>query len=328
MDKIIGIGNALVDILARVDDESIIDELHLTKGGIEFIDEQRLNELKQRMKAMNAQSIPGGSAGNTIRALATLGSNVGFIGKVGDDEFGEFYKNACTRSGIETTFITGTLPTGVAVTYITPDGERTFADYLGSAATLEADDLTAEMFKGYSYLYIEGYLVQNHEMILRAAEMAKQEGLQICLDLASYNIVEAERDFFRLLLTKYVDIVFSNEEEAKSFTGEQPEDALHDISKLCSVAIVKMGKNGSYIKKGTETIKVEAIKVNDVIDTTGAGDFFAAGFLYGLTGGGGVPKCAQIGSLLASKVIQVIGTELQPATWEEIKSSINSIVSE
>ena len=165
-------------------------------------------------------------------------------------------------------------------------------------------------------------------MILRAAEMAKQEGLQICLDLASYNIVEAERDFFRLLLTKYVDIVFSNEEEAKSFTGEQPEDALHDISKLCSVAIVKMGKNGSYIKKGTETIKVEAIKVNDVIDTTGAGDFFAAGFLYGLTSGYSFPKCAQIGSLLASKVIQVIGTELQPATWEEIKSSINSIVSE
>lgn len=328
MDKIIGIGNALVDILARINDDSLINELHLTKGGIEFIDEQQLDELKHRMQQMKAQRAPGGSAGNTIRAMATLGSNVGFIGKVGDDELGQFYKDACQKAGIESTFFISNLPTGIAATFITPEGERTFADYLGAAAVLEAEELTSDMFKGYSYLYIEGYLVQNHEMILKAAEMAKQEGLQICLDMASYNVVEAEKEFFELLLTKYVDIVFSNEEEAKSFTGKDPEEALNEISKLCSVAIVKMGKKGSYIKKGTEIIKVEAIEVKDVIDTTGAGDYFAAGFLYGLTSGYSFVKCAQIGSLLASKVIQVIGTELQEETWDEIKSEINDIVSE
>ena len=328
MDKIIGIGNALVDILARVDSDAIIDELHLTKGGIEFIDEKRLTKLKEMMSSMQAHKIPGGSAGNTIRALAILGSNVGFIGKIGDDEYGKFYKASCEKAGIEPTFITGDLPTGVAVTYITPDGERTFADYLGSAATLTSEDLTPEMLKDCSYLYIEGYLVQNHEMILKAAEMAKQQGLQICIDLASYNVVEADKGFFRMLLTKYVDIVFSNEEEAKAFTGEDPENALNDISQLCSVAIVKMGKKGSIIKKGTETIRVEAITVDNVIDTTGAGDYFAAGFLYGLTSGYSFAKCAQIGSLLASKVISVIGTELKEETWECIKSEINAIVTE
>lgn len=328
MDKIIGIGNALVDVLARVNDDSIINELQLTKGGIELIDKDRYIYISGMVEAMDTHMASGGSTGNTIRALGILGCNVGFIGKIGEDTPGTFYKASCERDGVSASLITSPLPTGVATTFITPDGERTFADYLGAAATLEADDLTAEMFKGYSYLYIEGYLVQNHEMILKAAEMAKQEGLQICLDMASYNIVEAERDFFKLLLTKYVDIVFSNEEEARSFTGGKPEDALHDISKLCSVAIVKMGKNGSYIKKGTETIRVEAIQVDTVIDTTGAGDYFAAGFLYGLTSGYSFAKCAQIGSLLASKVIQVVGTELQPAVWKEIKSTINDIVSE
>ncbi len=328
MDKIIGIGNALVDILARVGDEAIIDELHLTKGGIEFIDEKQLAELKSRMQKMQTQTAPGGSAGNTVRALARLGCHTGFIGKTGNDEFGEFYFDACMKSGTIPTLIKGSLPTGMAFTYITPDGERTFADYLGSAATLEAQELTNDMFKGYSYLYLEGYLVQNHEMILKAAEMAKQEGLQICLDMASHNIVEAEKDFFELFLSKYVDIVFSNEEEAKSFTGKEPEKALEDISKLCSIAIVKMGEKGSCIKKGTETIKIEAAKVNEVVDTTGAGDYFAAGFLYGLTSGYSIVKCAQAGSLLASKVIQVVGTELPEHAWEEIKTGINKIASE
>ena len=156
---------------------------------------------------------------------------------------------------------------------------------MGAAASLKAEELSLDMFKGYAYLFAEGYLVQDHEMILHAIELAKEAGLQICLDMASYNIVAGDMDFFSLLINKYVDIVFANEEEAKAFTGKEPEEALEIIAKKCSIAIVKVGANGSYIRKGTEEIKVSAIPVKKVMDTTGAGDYFAAGFLYGLTCG-------------------------------------------
>ena len=128
--------------------------------------------------------------------------------------------------------------------------------------------------------------------------------------MASYNIVENDLEFFSLLINKYVDIVFANEEEAKAFTGEEPEEALRVIAKKCSIAIVKVGANGSYIRKGTEEIKVSAIPVEKVLDTTGAGDYFAAGFLYGLTCGYSLEKCAKIGSILSGNVIQVIGTTI------------------
>ena len=182
--------------------------------------------------------------------------------------------------------------------------------------------ISLDMFKGYAYLFIEGYLVQDHDMILRAIELAKEAGLQVCLDMASYNIVEGDLEFFSLLVNKYVDIVFANEEEAKAFTGKEPEEALDIIAKMCSIAIVKVGARGSLIRKGTEMVQVQAAPVEKVVDTTGAGDYFAAGFLYGLTCGYSLEKCGKIGSLLSKDVIQVVGTELQAAQWEKIKEEI------
>ena len=184
------------------------------------------------------------------------------------------------------------------------------------------------MIRGYAYLYIEGYLVQDHDMILRAIKLAKEAGLQICLDMASYNIVEEDKEFFSLLINKYVDIVFANEEEAKAFTGKEPEEALEIIGKQCSIAIVKVGCRGSLIRKGTEEVKVDAIPVKKVLDTTGAGDYFSAGFLYGLTCGYSLEKCAKIGSILSGNVIQVIGTTIPKERWDEIKLNINEILSE
>lgn len=228
--------------------------------------------------------------------------------------------------GIEARLLLSTtLPSGVASTFISPDGERTFGTYLGAAATLKAEDLSLEMFKGYAYLFVEGYLVQDHDMILRAIELAKEAGLQVCLDMASYNIVEEDSDFFSLLINKYVDILFANEEEAKTFTGKEPEEALDIIAKMCSIAIVKLGARGSIIRKGTEEVRVEAVPVGKVADTTGAGDYFAAGFLYGLTCGYSLEKCAKIGSLLSGDVIRVIGTELPEAQWEKIRKEISEL---
>ena len=270
---------------------------------------------------------PGGAPCNVLAMLTKLGHKTAFIGKVGNDHYGDFFRKNLQKNNIEDNLLTSEqLPSGVASTFISQDGERTFGTYLGAAASLKAEDLTLEMFKGYAYLFIEGYLVQDHEMILHAIELAKEAGLQICLDMASYNIVENDLEFFSLLINKYVDIVFANEEEAKAFTGEEPEEALRVIAKKCS--IVKVGANGSYIRKGTEEIKVSAIPVEKVLDTTGAGDYFAAGFLYGLTCGYSLEKCAKIGSILSGNVIQVIGTTISPERWDEIKLNINKVLAE
>ncbi len=328
MDKIIGLGNALVDVLATLTDDSILEQMDLPKGSMQLIDSDKLQQINQVFSHMKTYLATGGSAGNTILGLACLGAGTGFIGKVGEDSYGEFYRNNLVRNGIEQKLLVCDLPSGVASTFISPDGQRTFGTFLGAASTLKAEELSLDMFRGYAYLYVEGYLVQDHQMILRAIELAKEAGLQVCMDLASYNIVEEDLDFFSMLIYKYVDVVFANEEEAKAFTGKEPEEALDRIACMCSIAVVKVGSGGSYIKKGTETVKVSAIPVPQVLDTTGAGDYFAAGFLYGLTSGYSLDKCAKIGSILAGNVIQVIGTTIPQAQWDEIKLNINEVLSE
>ncbi len=323
-------GNALVDVLATLNDDRILQEMGLPKGSMQLIDDAKLQQINDFFEQIKTHQATGGSAGNTILGLACLGASTGFIGKVGKDTYGDFFRVNLAKNGIEDKLLTSAnLPSGVASTFISPEGERTFGTYLGAAATLKAEDLTPDMFRGYAYLYIEGYLVQDHDMILRAITLAKEAGLQVCLDMASYNIVEGDRDFFALLLERYIDIVFANEEEARAFTGtSQPEEALDILGRNCHIAVVKVGSDGSYVRRGAETVKVNAIRVDKVVDTTGAGDYFAAGFLYGITCGYTLKQCARIGSLLAGNVIQVVGTTLSAECWAEIKLNINNILSE
>ena len=170
--------------------------------------------------------------------------------------------------------------------------------------------------------------MQDEEMIMRAIQLGKEHGLQICLDLACYNIVTEYKELFSLLVNKYVDIVFANEEEARSFTGLDPHEALEVLGQQCSIAVVKMGDKGSYIRKGTQEVRVDATPVKKVVDTTGAGDYYAAGFLYGLTSGYALEKCATIGSILAGYVIQGVGTTISKKNWNEIKLKVDEVVSE
>ena len=326
MDKIIGLGNALVDILVKMEDETLLNELNLPKGSMQLINEDTLKIVENKMDALKTRRSTGGAAGNTISALAKLGATPGFIGKVGNDEFGSYFARTMKRDGVDVHLISSDLPSGIASTFVSKDGERTFATHLGAAATLRAEELTIDMFQGYTYIYIEGYLLQDHDLILRAMQLAKEAGLQICLDMASYNIVKDERDFFDLLITQYVDIVFANESEAEAFTGKGPQEALNEIASKCSIAVVKARKQGSFIKRGTECIQVPAPPVKKVVDTTGAGDFYAAGFMYGLTCGYSFEKCAQISSILAGAVIQTLGTELTKKKWDEIKLNIEEVL--
>lgn len=326
MDKIIGMGNALVDVLVRIDDDSLLEKLHLPKGSMQLIQEDTLSEIRKYTSGMKIHRSTGGSAGNTVCALAALGANPGFIGKVGQDETGAFFGDTLRQRGVNGLLATCDLPSGIASTFISTDGERTFGTYLGAAATLRAEDLSRKMFAGYNYLYIEGYLLQDHDLMLRAVQLAKEEGLQVCLDMASYNVVEAERDFFDQLIVKYVDIVFANESEALAYTGKAPHEALEEIASKCSIAVVKTGKEGSLVKKGTEVIQLLSCPVDNVLDTTGAGDFYAAGFMYGLTCGYSLEKCVQISTILATAVIQEVGTTLPAKKWDEIKLNIESLL--
>ena len=326
MDKIIGIGNALVDILAVIEDDALLESMNLPKGSMQLIQEDTLSEIRKYTSGMKIHRSTGGSAGNTVCALAALGANPGFIGKVGQDETGAFFGDTLRQCGVNALLATCDLPSGIASTFISTDGERTFGTYLGAAATLRAEDLSRKMFAGYNYLYIEGYLLQDHDLMLRAVQLAKEEGLQVCLDMASYNVVEAERDFFDQLIVKYVDIVFANESEALAYTGKTPHEALEEIASKCSIAVVKTGKDGSLVKKGTEVILLLSCPVDNVLDTTGAGDFYAAGFMYGLTCGYSLEKCVQISTILATAVIQEVGTTLPAKKCDEIKLNIVSLL--
>lgn len=325
MEKIIGMGNALVDVLIPLQEDSTLTALGLPKGSMTLIDNHKLNDINALLEQLTPSYVAGGSAGNVVRALVELGGQGGFIGKIANDAFGNRFKNSLASRGVETCLLlSDTQPSGVASTFISADGERTFATHLGAASELKANELQKEMFEGYHYLFIEGYLVQDHEMISQAIQLAKAVGLIICLDLASYNVVANDKPFFAELINKYVDVVFANEQEAEAYTGLKASEAIHEIAKQCSIAIVKERKEGTHIRKGTEYIHVDAPEVDEVIDTTGAGDYFAAGFLYGLSVGESLERCAQIGTQLAGEVIQVVGTELTPETWKELKLKINS----
>ena len=273
---------------------------------------------------MKYQIAAGGSASNTIDGLASLGLNCGYIGKIGHDTYGELFKKEMISRHIDPVLFYGDIQTGTAITLLSSDAERTFATYLGAADQLTSTDIESSHFKGYDYLHIEGYLVQNHKLITKALIMAKKAGMRISMDMASYNIVEANKDFLNDLIKNNVDIVFANEEEAKSLTGKQPEEALHEISLWCDIAIVKIGKDGSWIKHKKDTYKVDGIPAV-LKDTTGAGDLYAAGFLYGLANNLDLELCGRIGSLIGGKTVEIYGARLKPGQWIEIKKIIGDL---
>jgi sugar/nucleoside kinase (ribokinase family) len=325
--KILGIGNALVDVLVKLSDDILLSELNLPKGSMNLIDVHTRNKLLDKVKQWEMKMTTGGSAGNTSLALTKMGMDVGFVGKVGEDEHGAFYIKELEEAGITPHFIFNENPSGTAIVLITPDGERTFGTYLGVAAELEHFELQEDIFKQYTHFYIEGYLVQNHKLIESALAMAKANGLTTALDLASYNVVEAEREFLEELIDKYVDIVFSNETEAQALTGKNPEEAILEIGNKVSIAVVKTGGDGSWVKQGNELIHVPVQRINPV-DTTAAGDYYAAGFFFGLAQNASLKQCAQLGSLLASEIIQVVGTKLPDSTWNAIKIKAKEIINQ
>jgi sugar/nucleoside kinase (ribokinase family) len=317
MKRILGIGNALVDVMTLIDNDNILEIFSLPKGSMQLVDYEKSALIKSGTINFRKNLVSGGSAANTIHGLAMLGVNTGFIGSIGKDDTGDFFEKDMKIAGVKTYLTRRNSVTGTAVALISPGSERTFATHLGAAVELESDDLNPEDFKNYDILYLEGYLIINKALVERACKIAKKNNMIIALDLSSYNVVEAKLDDFREIIEKYVDIVFANEDEAKSFTGFAPMGALEKLSLICDIAIIKVGRDGSLVKRTEEVIKIGTIQVQ-CIDTTGAGDLYASGFLYGYANGLLLKKCGLFGSILAGHVIEIVGARMDEHRWKKI----------
>ena len=324
MKKILGIGSALVDILTQVPDESILQELNLPKGSMTYVDAQTSVEIGKKLAYLGSQMASGGSAANTMSGLAKLDIEAGFLSKVGDDEVGRFFEKQMAETHVKPLMLKSATPSGRVQALVTADGERTFATCLGAAAEMCADDIRPALFEGWDIFYVEGYLVANPTMLRRAIETAKAQGMTIAIDLASYNVVEESRDFLLDLIDNYVDIVFANEQEAHALTGMDPEAALHFIADRCQIAVVKVGAKGAYIQRDKGIVTIPPMQA-DVVDTTGAGDMWAAGFLAGLVKGENLAKCGQMGAIVAANVIEVLGTKMNAERWGKIHEAIASL---
>lgn len=326
MKSILGIGNALTDILAVLPDDTLLKEFHLPRGSMQHVDMETGDKIWSALKELGVKYVAGGSAANTITCTSIFGMPSGYIGKIGNDELGNLFKSTMEQFGVNATMLYGTKASGRSMVFITgANAERTFASYLGAALEMTPEDLKPEYFEGYDYFHIEGYLVQNQDLISKAVQMAKAAGCKISIDMASYNVVESNEAFLHNLVENYVDIVFANETEAKSFTKLPPKKALEAISKVCEIAVVKIGKEGSMVQAGDEFHLIEPWPAN-AVDATGAGDTYAAGFLYAHSLGLPLKVCGEIGSIIAAKVVEVVGTKIDVPRWRDAKAEIKELV--
>ena len=316
--KVLGLGNALTDMLLQVS-EGDLRELGYPKGSMNLISKQEAANIQQRFASVRKRLVAGGSACNAISTIASLGGKAAFIGKIGNDEVGDFYREDMLKNNVKPMLLTSQQEmSGCSIVLITPDGERTFATYLGAAAEMQPEDIQKEAFIGYDIFHIEGYLVQNHDLIAKAIRMAKESGCTVSLDLASYNVVNENHLFLKELIRQYVDIVFANEDESFAYTHLNPEESAAKIAEQCDIAVVKVGKRGSYVQQGSQRHHIGAITTN-CTDSTGAGDLYAGGFLHALSNGFDLRKCGEIGTIAAGRVVEIIGTKLSEDTWEEIR---------
>ena len=316
-----GIGSALVDILITADDV-LLQTSGVSKGGMTLVDSAFIEKTLAKV-TVKPQIVPGGSACNTIIGIGNLGGKARFVGKLGSDEFARLFEADLKKNGVESILFKSSLPTGRVLTVITPDAQRTMFTFLGASAETQPEEITTKCFDRAAVVHIEGYLVFNRQLILAALESAKKAGARVSFDLASFTIVESEKDFIESIVREYVDILIANEDEAVAFTGHTDEkNAFEALSKKAEIVIVKLGKRGSYISHANKIIRVAPEGSKNVIDTTGAGDLWAAGFLYGLVNGFPLAVCGKLASQCGYEVCRVVGANISPEGWVRIKKSI------
>jgi sugar/nucleoside kinase (ribokinase family) len=307
---VVGIGNAIVDIIARCDD-GFLSKHDLDKGFMRLIDADEAARLYEAMGPATERS--GGSAANSIAGLASFGAKCGFIGRVAADQFGGIFRHDIRSLGITYTTEPANdgAPTARCLVLVTPDGERTMNTFLGASVDFAPDDLDRDLIGGAKIVYLEGYLFDKDaakSAFREAAKLAKQAGAKVALTLSDPFCVDRHRDDFRKLVREDADIVFANEKEITTLYEVNSFDEAADASlQDCELAVLTRSEDGSLIVGGGEATEIPADPVAKVADATGAGDLYAAGFLFGLTRGLPLEACGRLGSLAAAEVISHLG---------------------
>lgn len=317
-ELIVGIGSALVDILTHENDP-FLAESGAAKGGMTLVDKATIERTLANSSA-TPSVVPGGSACNTVIGVGNLGGSARFVGKCGNDNMAQLIETDLIRQNVEPALIRSDSPTGCALTIITPDAQRSFLTYLGASAETRPEEITVNLFENAAIVHLEGYLLFNPVLIQTALSAAKEAGAKISLDLASYTVVKASGEILDELVETYVDILIANEDEAAAFTGHSDESqALSALAAKADIAVLNVGPRGSYIAQAGNTFAVKPGGDGGVQDTTGAGDLWAAGFLFGLVKGYPIEKCGQLGAACGYEVCQVIGAKIPDDGWKRIR---------
>ena len=307
---LVGIGNAMVDVLATVDD-AFLEEQTLDKGAMTLVDTDRASEIYAKMPP--AQEVSGGSCGNTMAGFASLGGKGVFIGKVRDDQLGNVFRHDMQSIGVDffTPATTEGPQTGSCLVLITPDAQRTMCTNLGAASNLAPKDIDKGIIQAAKVVYMEGYLFDPpdaQDAFVEAADLSHDAGRKVSITLSDPFCVDRHRHAFQMLVADHTDILFGNEEEIKSlYQVDDFDAALQHVRGHCEIACLTRSSKGSVILSGDEVHIIDPMPLDPVVDTTGAGDQFAAGFLYGYTQGMDLRKCGEIATLTATEVISHVG---------------------
>ena len=307
---VVGIGNALVDVIAHHTDD-FIEQNELVKGSMTLIEAERALSLYAVLAA--AIEMSGGSAANTMCGVASFGGRAAYIGKVAPDSLGEVFRHDLHADGVAfpNAPARATVPTGRCLIVVTPDAQRTMNTFLGISSLLGPDDVGTEVVASGQVVYMEGYLYDRPEAkaaYRKAAAIAHQAGRKVSLTLSDSFCVDRHRDDFRALVRDEVDLLFSNEDELSAlYEVDSLDEAVARVREDCELAMVTVGADGSVVVTGDDVVAVKAEPVAHVVDTTGAGDLYAAGFLYGYTSGADLAECGRLGSVAAAEVISHVG---------------------
>ncbi|HLP42508.1 MAG TPA: adenosine kinase [Fibrobacteria bacterium] len=312
---VVGVGAALVDLLVEEEDH-FVQRLGSAKGGMTLVELPTI-DTALRNTAAPVKVVPGGSACNTMVGIGNLGGRARMIGRLGKDDLGAAFLDGLKKAGVDHRIRVSDASTGRVLSVVTPDAQRTMFTYLGASSQLHPDDVQPEHFEDAGMVLLEGYLLFNRPVVERIVDLAGKAGVKLVLDLASFQVVEATRDFMEKLIEESVDIVLANEDEAKAYTGMGHNESLDILADKVETAVVKVGKDGVLIGRGRERQHVRGHVVK-AIDTTGAGDLWASGFLYGLTHGLSLENAARLGCKVGAEVVQVLGAVIPDAGWDRI----------
>ena len=325
---LIGVGNPIMDLLAHVDDSFLSAHVPGDKGGMVLVDDADIAALVQKVQG-NVATMPGGAVANATLGATRLGLRTTYLGKIGGDITAEHYfENFTAAGGDGSRFKRAALPNGRCLSLVTPDGQRTLRTHLGAAMTLSPGEVSVADFAGARHALIEGYLLFNPDLATKVISTARAAGCTISIDLASFEVVKAARDWIFAQLREGVDIVFANEDEAAALFQRQDayENFAREIAGFGGIAAVKMGKDGAWIAQGKDLHRVNPVHAARVVDTTGAGDSWAAGFLYGHLRGASLAASGAIGSILGAETVQHLGAAIPDTFWPHIRAHAEALV--